>query len=152
ARHPSAHFDIVAHSNGSYLLGQALEHVPSMRFRRVVLLGSVLPTDYSWDQRRAWRQAEMVRTDRAADDFVVAFFCSGLRGLGMTDIGTSGWSGFEQSGGVEREIAWYHGGHSAALSTSHLDNITEFLATGRIVSSDAGVDGPSHRAEFLSQL
>lgn len=152
ARHPYARFDVVAHSNGAYLVGQTLERVPSMRFRRVALLGSVLPADYSWEQRRTWRQAEMVRSDRAADDFVVAFLCSGLRGLGMTDIGTSGWSGFEQSGGVEREIAWYHGGHSAALSTSHLDNITEFLATGRIVSSDAGVDGPSHRAEFLSQL
>lgn len=152
ARHPSARFDVVAHSNGSYLVGQTLERVPSMRFRRVVLLGSVLPADYSWEQRRTWHQTEMVRSDLAADDFVVAFFCSGLRGLGMTDIGTSGWSGFDQSGGLEREIAWYHGGHSAALATSNLDNITEFVATGRLPSSPMAESGPTHRVTFVSQL
>jgi hypothetical protein len=71
----------------------------------------------------------------------------------MTDIGTSGWSGFDQSGGLEREIAWYHGGHSAALSANNLDNVADFLATGHMTSS-SGVEesGPTHSAELLSQL
>lgn len=153
ARHPDATFDVVAHSNGAYMVGQALEHVPSLRFRRVVLLGSVLPSDYSWEQRREWRQAESVRTDRSADDLVVAVFCSGLRGLGMTDIGTSGWSGFENTAGVEREVAWYHGGHSAALARSNLTSLTEFLATGTVPDSLGTLErGPTPGVTLLSQL
>ena len=56
ARYPNATFDVAAHSNGAYLVGQALERVPSLRFSRIALLGSVLPSDYSWEQRRAWQQ------------------------------------------------------------------------------------------------
>jgi hypothetical protein len=153
ARHPNASFDVVAHSNGAYIVGQALEHVPSLRFRRVVLLGSVLPSDYSWEQRRQWRQAESVRTDRSADDLVVAVFCNALRGVGMTDIGTSGWSGFDNSAGVEQEVAWYHGGHSAALARSNLTSLSEFLATGVVADSLATTEArPSPAVTLLSQL
>lgn len=153
ARHPAATFDAVAHSNGAYIVGQALERVPSLTFGRIVLLGSVLPSDYPWEQRRQWRQAEQVRTDRAADDFVVAVFCSALRGLGMTDIGTSGWSGFEQTGGVEHDVSWYRGGHSAALTSGNLSSVADFLATGEIeANTRPGAIGPSHSLSIVSQL
>lgn len=153
ARYPNATFDVAAHSNGAYLVGQALQHVPSLQFGRVVLLGSVLPSDYSWEQRREWRQAEAVRTDRSADDLVVAILCNGLRGLGMTDIGTSGWSGFESSGGLERDVAWFHGGHSAALARSNLASVADFLATGELTESVFGPgNGPSPSLAMLSQL
>jgi hypothetical protein len=153
ARHPAATFDVIAHSNGAYLVGQALERVPSLRFGRVALLGSVLPSDYPWGQRRNWGQAQAVRSDRAADDVVVAVFCNALRGLGMTDIGTSGWSGFADGGGVEHEVAWYRGGHSAALTKSNLDNVADFLATGRMTdSTSTETDGPSRGMSVLSQL
>lgn len=153
ARYPNATFDVAAHSNGAYLVGQALERVPSLRFGRIALLGSVLPTDYSWEQRRAWQQTESVRTDRSADDLVVALLCNALRGLGMTDIGTSGWSGFEVSGGVERDVAWFHGGHSAALATSNLTSVADFLATGQLTDTAlAAGDGPSPALATLSQL
>ena len=127
--------------------------MPSLRFSRIALLGSVLPSDYSWEQRRAWQQTEAVRTDRSADDFVVAVLCNGLRGLGMTDIGTSGWSGFEISGGVDREVAWFHGGHSAALATHNLTSVADFLATGALTDSDvAAGNGPTTALATLSQL
>lgn len=123
-----------------------------MRFDHVALLGSVLPADYQWNQRREWGQARLVRTDRASDDLVVAVFCNALRGVGMTDVGTSGWSGFEDSGGVEHEISWYRGGHSAALSSSNLNNLTDFLATGRVSEVGPTRTGPSHGLALLSQL
>lgn len=153
ARHPAATFDVVAHSNGAYIVGQALEHVPSMRFSRVALLGSVLPSDYPWTQRREWGQADLVRTDRTADDLVVAVFCNALRGVGMTDVGTSGWSGFEDTGGVERDIAWFRGGHSAALAPSNLKNVADFLTTGRTADDGRQLGrGPSRGVLLLSQL
>ena len=153
ARYPNATFEVAAHSNGAYLVGQALERVPSLRFHRIVLLGSVLPSDYSWEQRRAWQQTEAVRTDRSADDLVVAILCNALRGLGMTDVGTSGWSGFDVSGGVERDVAWFHGGHSAALARNNLASVADFLATGELTDSVfAAGDGPSPSLALLSQL
>jgi alpha-beta hydrolase superfamily lysophospholipase len=153
ARYPNATFDVAAHSNGAYLVGQALERVPSLRFGRIALLGSVLPSDYSWEQRRAWRQTEAVRTDRSADDLVVAVLCNALRGLGMTDVGTSGWSGFEVSGGVEHDVTWFRGGHSAALAQNNLTSVADFLATGaRTDGAVAASAGPSTGLATLSQL
>ncbi|HEY2853730.1 MAG TPA: alpha/beta hydrolase [Gemmatimonadaceae bacterium] len=152
ARHLRATFDVIAHSNGTYLVGQALEHVPSLRFRRIVLLGSVLPVDYSWEQRRAWGQAEVVRSDRVADDLVVALFCSALRGVGMSDVGTSGWRGFESSAGLEREVGWNQGGHSAALSSENLKSLADFLATGRLSATTVNGRAPSRSIAVLSQL
>jgi hypothetical protein len=153
ARHPRAVFDVAAHSYGAYLLGESLQRVPSMRFERVLLLGSVLPAEYPWRQRHEWGQADLVRTDRAAGDLVVAVFCSALRGLGMTDVGTSGWSGFEEGGDFETEVAWYRGGHSAALARSNLDNLAEFIATGRVTgAAPTVIEGPTRALALLSQL
>jgi hypothetical protein len=39
----------LGHSNGTYMLGRCLEKVPSMRFRRIYLAGSVLSKEYSWN-------------------------------------------------------------------------------------------------------
>jgi alpha-beta hydrolase superfamily lysophospholipase len=153
ARHPGATIDVVAHSNGSYLVGEALRRVPSMRFGRVVLLGSVLPADYAWSQRQAWGQAQAVRTDRAGDDLVVAVLCSALHGVGMTDVGTSGWTGFDETGGVETEMAWYQGGHSAALASNNLANLASFVSTGRNTATGMTLaSGPPRSVALLSQL
>jgi hypothetical protein len=113
----------------------------------------VLPANYEWSQRRAWSQAAAVRTDRAADDLVVAVLCNALRGVGMTDVGTSGWTGFDETGGVETEIAWYQGGHSAALASNNLENLAEFVSTGRVTRTGVTLaSGPSRGVALLSQL
>ena len=83
---------------------------------------------------------------------MVAVFCNALRGLGMTDIGTSGWSGFENSGGVEHDVAWFRGGHSAALSTSNLNDLVDFLATGKLSDGGPSRTGPSSGTALFSQL
>jgi len=134
------------------LAPEALEHVPSLQFGRVILLGSVLPADYAWEQCRAWGQAVDVRSERVADDLVVALFCSALNGIGMTDVGTSGWNGFESSAGLEHEVAWYHGGHGAALRSENLKSLADFLATGRLNAATLGVEGPSRMMSIMSQL
>jgi alpha-beta hydrolase superfamily lysophospholipase len=157
ARHPRAAFDVVAHSNGAYLVGQSLERVPAMRFRRVLLLGSVLPSDYSWSERREWRQADVVRADRATDDVIVAVFCNALHAVGMSDVGTSGWAGFDDDG-VEVQSTWYPGGHAAALAPANLPSIAQFLADsapGDIVQASmagAASSRPGRAFVVLSRL
>jgi hypothetical protein len=152
ARHPAAVFDVAAHSYGAYLLGQSLQRVPSMRFGRVLLLGSVLPAEYPWRERHDWGQADIVRTDRAAEDMVVAVFCSALHGIGMTDVGTSGWSGFEEHGEVETDVVWHSGGHSAALEPANLESLAEFISTGRVTRAPSAIDRPPRSVTIMSQL
>jgi alpha-beta hydrolase superfamily lysophospholipase len=129
-RHPLAKIDVIAHSNGTYLLGESLAHVPAMRFDRVALLGSVLPTNYPWSERRALGQVGVVRNDRAADDRIVALVTNSLHGLGMTDVGTSGWQGFDDAGSFLFEPPPVLGGHGATVSENHLRDVVEFIATG----------------------
>lgn len=152
ARHPLATIDVIAHSNGTYILGESLEHLPSMRFDRVAILGSVLPTDYSWRARRALGQVGVVRSDRAADDKVVALLASSLHGLGMSDVGTSGWRGFDESAEFLYEAPSVLGGHGATVSAEHLRSVTEFIATGERGTTAANAAQPSIALRVASGL
>ena len=119
AEHPRAEFDFIGHSNGTYLLGESLKHIPGMRFTNVVLVGSVLPRDFGWDDlKQRTHQVVRVRNDMARWDWPVALLCSGLRGLGMRDVGTGGFFGFEGQAGVVTDASYYDGGHGAALENS----------------------------------
>jgi hypothetical protein len=120
-------FFFVGHSNGTYILGQALRSVPALRFARVYLAGSVLPTDYPWLSVLNNHQVDSVRNNRADRDLAVAWLCSALRGLGMRDIGTGGFDGFLQSDERLDECYYYRGGHGAALQRNYLDDITAYL-------------------------
>lgn len=130
ARHPLATMDVIAHSNGAYILGESLAHVPSMRFGRIALLSSVLPADYPWRERRALGQVGAVRNDRAADDCIVALVANSLHGLGMSDVGTSGWQGFDDAEAFLFEPPPLLGGHGATVSDDNLRDVVEFIATG----------------------
>lgn len=153
ARHPNATFDVVAHSNGTYLVGESMARVPSMQFRRVVLLGSVLPTDYAWRERHDLGQVQELRIDRAADDAISAVLCSAMRGIGMTDVGPSGWRGFDEAGAFETDVGWYAGGHSAALAAPNLDHLADFVVTGRVAKDSVGLRGaPEPALRWESRL
>src|SRR3712207_632309 len=85
---PGAVRHFAGHSNGTYLLGRALDAVPAMYFDRVYLAGSVLPREYPWTRITGRGQVhEMVLNDRATCDTPVGWLCSALRGLGMRDVG-----------------------------------------------------------------
>jgi alpha-beta hydrolase superfamily lysophospholipase len=131
ASNPKATFHFIGHSNGTYLLGHSLARIPGMRFDRVLLAGSVLPTDYDWRGRRAARQVQMLRNDRAASDVPVGVLCSGLRALGMRDIGTAGVDGFHRwDDPAKTEVFYYRGGHSAALASENLPGLAAYVMDG----------------------
>ena len=130
AHYPTADFNFIGHSNGTYILGQSLKQIPGMRFENVVLAGSVLPVDYPWAERVQTSQVARIRNDRANKDVPVGLLCSALRyGLFMRDIGTGGYEGF--SGMSTKEVAYYPGGHGEALRRDNLDNLIEFALTGQ---------------------
>src|SRR5262249_19515860 len=120
ARNPHAHFDFLGHSNGTYMLGESLKKIPGMWFRHVLVAGSVLPTDYRWDEVKDERkQIEKVRSDRGRKDWPVAWLCSALRhGFLMSDVGTGGYDGFTKDSVYEER---YHpGGHGSMFNEHNL--------------------------------
>jgi hypothetical protein len=134
-RHGDEHLHFAGHSNGTYLLGRALDAVPAMRFRRVYLAGSVLPREYPWSTIAARGQIrDVVHSDRATKDLPVGVLCSALRGLGMRDIGTGGFAGFDEVTATlfEHDHA-FPGGHGAALTgDERLRQVAAFLRAGTL--------------------
>jgi len=83
--HPS----IVAHSFGTYILGNALLRYPYLRFDKVLLCGSILPCHFPWDRILERGQVQAVRHEYGRDGAwarVLGWFVPGT--------GTSGTEGF----------------------------------------------------------
>ena len=131
ARYPRARFSFIGHSNGTYMLGHSLERVPGMVFDRVTLIGSVLPREYEWDKRFALGQVEQVTNHRSSFDVPVAILCNLLRALGMRDVGTAGFDGFDQRRPEIKEVYYYNGGHGKPLEKENLKHLIEYTLSGK---------------------
>jgi alpha-beta hydrolase superfamily lysophospholipase len=151
AANPQATFHFIGHSNGTYLLGHSLEKVPAMRFERILLAGSVLPTTYDWQRRAADVQVRALRNDRAARDVPVGVLCSALRGLLMRDVGTGGVDGFRWEDPIKTETYYYKGGHGAALTHDNLPRLAAFVMDGANGQPNDLVPEPSSGFSMLSR-
>jgi pimeloyl-ACP methyl ester carboxylesterase len=152
ARHPNLPFHFVGHSNGTYMLGQALKFVMPIRFERVYLAGSVLPADFNWLACVEEGQIDRLVNVCATKDKPVGWLCSGLRGLGMKDIGTGGFSGFLQLPDSAQQFRYLPGGHDAALATDQLPDVAKFALTGVSVSPQGLAAAPSGFFSLISRL
>lgn len=130
ALNPKAEFHFIGHSNGTYVLGESLKRVPAMKFKRIYLAGSVLPREYPWQDRFDLDQVGELRNDRSCWDWPVGILCSGLRGIGMKDIGTGGFDGFYFDDDRTEEIYYYKGGHGEPLAKENQTNILAFTLDG----------------------
>jgi alpha-beta hydrolase superfamily lysophospholipase len=149
AKHPAAEFDIIAHSNGTYILGHSLLRTPGMRFTNVALAGSVLPQDFLQRFRNLERQVGRIRNDRANRDWPVALLCNALSGIRMKDVGTAGFSGF--LGGMTDEVAYYAGGHGEALKEERLDMLAGF-ALGDTTVEPTGLTTPGYYQQLSNSM
>ncbi len=83
---------IVAHSFGTYILGYALLRYPYLRFNKVILCGSILPTNFPWATVLARGQVQAVRNEYGAEDT-----WTGIVDLFVPGTGASGIVGFSSS-------------------------------------------------------
>ena len=130
AKYPNAKFSFVGHSNGTYLLASALKNYPSCRFERVVFAGSVIRTDFPWNQMIAEGRVKEIRNFVASNDWVVAVFPGAYEQLGISDLGRSGSDGFHPELPVDQH-KWIDGGHNAAIKEGSWQSIAEFIVTGQ---------------------
>jgi alpha-beta hydrolase superfamily lysophospholipase len=149
ARHPAAEFDIIAHSNGTYILGHSLLRTPGMRFTNVALAGSVLPQDFLQRFRNLGRQVGRIRNDRANRDWPVALLCNALSGIRMKDVGTAGFAGF--LGEMTDEVAYHAGGHGEALKEERLDMLAAF-ALGDEPAKPTGLTTPGYYRQLSNSM
>ncbi len=113
---------VVAHSFGTYILGNALLRYPYLRFNKVLLCGSILPDNFPWDVLIDRGQVQAVRNEFGARDGwtrAAQWFVPGT--------GPSGQSGFRlQHERLEQERFDYS--HSEYFEKGHMsDNWMPFL-------------------------
>ena len=121
AKYPNAErFDYIGHSNGTYLLADALRNYRSLKMERLVFAGSVVPQNYDWQTIVDRDQIKEVRNYKTSDDWVVALFPRLFEYPGMSllgnDLGSAGFNGFTSPPENVKNIGPLEGGHSAFLS------------------------------------
>lgn len=82
---------IVAHSFGTYILGNAMLKYDWLRFDKIILCGSILPVDFPWDKLIDRGQVQAVRNEHGVRDVWAK-----LVSWGVADTGISGHRGFER--------------------------------------------------------
>jgi pimeloyl-ACP methyl ester carboxylesterase len=153
--HDMDRFAFFGHSNGTYMAARALAQVPAIRFRRMLLAGTVLTPHYDWQlvfarqqigewvpgaSPRRWQDG-VVHNERAYRDVPVGVLCSLLAGLRLKarSVGPGGVIGFVNPGpGVSEDDLLYKGGHASALKTrtrGRLDQIVAFLTSGAVTDT-----------------
>lgn len=110
ARYPS----IVAHSFGTYILGNALLKYENIRFNKVILCGSILPVDFPWDKLLQRGQVQAVRNEYGTRDIWAKLVNNGVAGSGP-----SGHTGFscEHSRLIQEP---FHFDHSEYFEKGHI--------------------------------
>ena len=146
-RFPNAKFTYIGHSNGTYLLADALERHPRAQFQRVVFAGSVVTKKYDWGSKKRRGQVEAVLNFTADGDWVVAFFprlaelFPPLRKLCGPYLGGAGVEPFPEADFV-RSNDFVKGGHGAAIDEWNWDHLAEFaVSKNPVYPSDDVAEG-----------
>jgi pimeloyl-ACP methyl ester carboxylesterase len=132
ARFHSARFHFIGHSNGTYLLADALQRYEAMRFDRVAFAGSVVRRGYPWDEVFDQGRVESLRNDMATDDWIVAVFPRffeqfwEVTGFSLGDIGSGGVFGF-QDNAARRDQVLLRGGHAAAIEPANHASLVRYV-------------------------
>jgi pimeloyl-ACP methyl ester carboxylesterase len=118
---PSRPPDVIAHSFGAWLVGQALRQNPDLRVGRIIMAGSVLRPDYDWRTIIVGGQAEAVLNHYGSRDlwaFVSEFF--------IPDSGPAGFRGFAECSGVfNRPEPGFR--HLTFFRSGHIDTVHRML-------------------------
>lgn len=145
ALYPNADFSYIGHSNGTYLLAQALEEYPACHFKNVVFAGSVVPTTYNWNALLENGRIKSILNYVASADWVVAIFPNFFQKvpfLRIMDIGGAGHDGFVDL--QKFQVQYVQGGHGSAIDELMWDDIAEFAVNGNISKpANPALIGPS---------
>jgi hypothetical protein len=104
ARNPSAKLSVIAHSFGTYAIGEILSNNPEIELHRLILCGAILPTEFGWDKLRKRIETEVINDCGIRDIWPV------LAQSTTFGYGPSGRFGFGTPGVRDRFHNFGHGG------------------------------------------
>jgi len=170
ARYPEVdpkHIKFFGHSNGTYILAEALKNYKSMEIDRVVFAGSVVRREFEWSKleiendpaRNGSPRVRMVTNYVGTQDWVVALFprLFEMRWLSWLDnrVGSAGFNGFTDGMVNNITISGAHGAFD-----SHVEEIVKLLldqaspmgpvTTGRGSKQDYAVEQRGLWGELLA--
>jgi hypothetical protein len=151
ALYPNADFHYVGHSNGTYLVAKALEEYRCCQFKNIVFAGSVVPSNYKWEERIKSNQVKKILNFVATNDIVVGIFPNLFEMFPFfkQDLGGAGHKGFKFENEDNRnstrdfyydtnkqetihQIEYIVGGHGAALQEQNWNIIANFILNGTV--------------------
>lgn len=143
-KYPNATFHAIAHSNGTFAVGRALQEYRFVRFERVYFAGSVLSEQFEW---QLLLRGDAPKTKRVLNlctdgDTPVGVLCWALSSLDVVygALGTGGSGGFQQATDdlrstptAEMPMAWNEwivGNHNSGVRRNNFSSIAAFIRTG----------------------
>ncbi|MFW2470346.1 esterase/lipase family protein [Burkholderia pseudomallei] len=128
AKHGSADISVVAHSFGTYVLSKILDEATDLRFHRIVLCGSIVPTKYRWDKVVDRVKGSVVNDVGTKDYWPVA------ASKASWGYGASGTFGFKTATVKDR---FHYCGHSDFFTDEIMTRFwVPLLQDGQLVPSD----------------
>ena len=145
--HLNSDLVVLAHSFGTYIVSKILQEAPDIRISRLLLCGSVIPSEYRWDQLPHTFTNQTCVNEVGTRDYwpVIARIAS----LGY---GGSGSFGFKTARVWDR---YFDYGHSDFFTELHLDTFWRpFILTGQVIASpwDAKRPRPSLMLSLLGGI
>jgi hypothetical protein len=121
--HPSAKLTIIAHSFGTYIIGQILKQGFELKIYRLILCGSVLPLEFEWHQYQGRFDDDAVINECGKSDIWPVLAQSASWGYGA-----SGTHGF---GAVLVKDRFHAGGHGQYFEPEFVERYWEpFIRRG----------------------
>jgi pimeloyl-ACP methyl ester carboxylesterase len=106
---------VIAHSFGTYIVGYCMQMFPEVCFDKVILCGSILPTDFNWATIFSRGQVNHVRNEKGWKDFWV-----GSAHHVSRTMGPSGKTGFDVLPANWLEQVSYEYGHDGNFYRQHM--------------------------------
>ena len=130
---PDCKFSFIGHSNGTYLLAQALKDYPEVKFERVAFAGSVVTSQFEWNLLIP-DQVQHVLNFTGRKDWVVSLFPRAaeifppLSLIVGKNLGGAGVLSFEKCKAVTTK-GFLDGGHGVAIQEENWDNLAKFAVS-----------------------
>jgi hypothetical protein len=131
AENPHARFIFAGHSNGTCILGEAIQNAPRMKFDRLYFGGSALPRSFDWHTLISRKQVYFVRSDHGSKDWAVGILARAIEQMSprlsfLRGVGSGGYDGFKYGDLSRLNEPWFEGYHSAMFEKG-IDSIVDFL-------------------------
>lgn len=141
---PGALPSIIVHSFGSLILAKAMQRYTDLKFDKVILTGSIIPVDYSWDKCVERGQISFVRNLVGKADF----WSKVAAHLPWTGAGNSGAKAFNNSeyDAFLEDIVYEEFGHS----DTHYPDV--FKARVVPFLEDPNVNSNAPKANYLTYV